>query len=165
MYMCNPISHNRLVRKHFVCSSKFDNYDGKKNLSSQTQVKKVIFLNDSILNFDIMLKQFILTFLANILIPSSGLLNKIQVHTEAICSQPNTSLWKFHCMPQITSISNWTQCSPHPKWDTIFLWNVSTDPTQCQNPDEYLLNNTPCNSLKTYGHFIKKSIYSKHVTI
>jgi len=41
-------------------------------------------LNDSILGFGIMLEHFTLTFLTNILIPSSGLLNKIQVHTEAI---------------------------------------------------------------------------------
>jgi len=98
MYMCNPISHNRLVRKHLYAAQSLTIMMVKRNWSSQTQVKEVIFLNDSILNFDIMLKQFILTFLMNILIPSSGLLNKIQVHTEAIC--------KFRCMPQITSVSD-----------------------------------------------------------
>jgi len=50
------------------------------------------FLNDSILGFDIMLEQFTLTFLMNILIPSSGLLNNIQVHTEEIYSQTNTDV-------------------------------------------------------------------------
>lgn len=127
--------------------------------------KRGHFFNDSILSFDIMLEQFILTFLMNILILSSGLLNKIQVHTEAICSKPNTDLWKIRCKPQITSVSKRTQCSPHPERDTIFLWNVSTDPTKCQNPGEYLFSNTPCNSLKTYGPFLKKSIHSNHVTI
>jgi len=62
------------------------------NCSLQTRAKEVIFFNDSILGFDIMLEQFILTFLKNILIPSSGLLSKFQVHTEAICSQPITDV-------------------------------------------------------------------------
>jgi hypothetical protein len=92
MYMYNPISHNRLVRKHLYAAQRSNIMMVKRNCSLQTQAKDVIFLNDSIPSFDIVLEQFILTFLMNILIPSSGLLNKIQVHTEATCSQPNIDL-------------------------------------------------------------------------
>lgn len=56
------------------------------------QKRSFFFFNDSILGFDIMLEQFTLTFLMNILIPSSGLLNNIQVHTEEIYSQTNTDV-------------------------------------------------------------------------
>jgi hypothetical protein len=163
--MYNPISHNRLVRKHLYAAQRSTITILKRNCSFQTEVKEAICLNDSILGFYVTMDQFILTFLMNILILSTGLLNTFQVHIEAICSQPNTDLWKFCCKPQITSISNCTQWSPHPERDTIFLWNVSTDPTQCQNPDEYLLSSTPCKSLKTYVPFVKKSIYSNHVNI